>query len=83
MQELRCKRSSVLQFITNSNLKLAISSFRSLDILEIRATIPLQQNSDAKDKSLLLVMFDIGAGADFIMLKENLSFISDNREHFC
>jgi hypothetical protein len=50
--------------------------------LEIRATIPLQQNSVVKYKSLLLLTFDIDAEADFIILKKILPYIFDNREYF-
>ncbi|MFZ0326523.1 MAG: hypothetical protein WBP64_14015 [Nitrososphaeraceae archaeon] len=48
---------------------------------EIRATIPLQQNSDLKNKSLLLLTFDIDAEADFIILKKILPHVFDNREY--
>lgn len=47
---------------------------------EIRATIPLQ-NSDLKNKSLLLLTFDIDAEADFIILKKILPHVFDNREY--
>jgi hypothetical protein len=48
---------------------------------EIRATIPLQQNSDLKNKSLLLLTFDIDAEADFVILKKILPHVFDNREY--
>ena len=49
---------------------------------EIRATIPLQPNTDIKNRLLLLLTFDIDAEADFIILKKILPYISDNREYF-
>ncbi|HEY7081099.1 MAG TPA: hypothetical protein VH500_15485 [Nitrososphaeraceae archaeon] len=49
---------------------------------EIRATIPLQSNSDIKkNRLLLLITFDIDAEADFIILRKILPHISDNREY--
>jgi len=49
---------------------------------EIRATIPLQPDTDIKNRLLLLLTFDIDAEADFIILKKILPYISDNREYF-
>lgn len=49
---------------------------------EIRATVPLQSNSDVKKKLLLLLTFDVDAEADFIILKKILPYIFDNREYF-
>jgi hypothetical protein len=49
---------------------------------EIRATIPLQSNSDVKKRLLLLLTFDVDAEADFIILKKILPYIFDNREYF-
>jgi hypothetical protein len=49
---------------------------------EIRSTIPLQQNNDAKNKPFLLLTFDVDAEADFIILKKILPYIFDNREYF-
>ncbi len=49
---------------------------------EIRATIPLQSNSDVKKRLLLLLTFDVDAEADFIILKKILPYIFDNRDYF-
>jgi hypothetical protein len=49
---------------------------------EIRATVPLQSNSDVKKRLLLLLTFDVDAEADFIILRKILPYIFDNREYF-
>ena len=49
---------------------------------EIRATIPVQENNDAKNKSLLLLTFDVDAEEDFIILKKILPYLFNYREYF-
>ena len=60
------------------NLLFSISRYSR----EIRATIPIQSNSDVKKRLLLLLTFDVDAEADFIILKKILPYIFDNREYF-
>ena|ERR687888_2388193 len=48
---------------------------------EVRATIPIQ-DSNTKNRLLLLLTFDIDAEADFIILKKILPYIADNKEYF-
>ena len=76
---------AVIRFATRDKFKLKIGDLLfsiSRYSREIRVTIPLQQNSDAKNKSLLLLTFDIDAEADFIILKKILPYLFNNREYF-
>lgn len=81
----RAAVQAVIRSATRDKFKLKIGDLLfsiSRYSREIRATIPLQQNSDAKNKSLLLLTFDIDAEADFIILKKILPYLFNNREYF-
>ena len=76
-ESARAAVQAVIRSATRNKFKLKIGDLLfsiSRYSREIRATIPVQENNDAKNKSLLLLTFDVDAEADFIILKKILPF---------
>jgi hypothetical protein len=84
-EDARAAMQAVIRSATRDKFKSKIGDLLfsiSRYSREIRATIPLQSNSDVKKRLLLLLTFDVDAEADFIILKKILPYIFDNRDYF-